>query len=61
MADLSKEDEEMLPTFSLLRRFMTMAWAGSHTDSPNASGEFGAQYSMETLVIAEEYLNEHSC
>jgi Ser/Thr protein kinase RdoA (MazF antagonist) len=60
VADLSKDDEEMLPTFSLLRRFMTMAWAGSHTDSPNASGEFGAQYSMETLLVAEEYLNEHS-
>jgi Ser/Thr protein kinase RdoA (MazF antagonist) len=60
VADLSQEDEGMLPTFSLLRRFMTMAWSGSHTDSPNALDEFGAQYSMETLVIAEEYLNGHS-
>lgn len=56
VADLSRDDEDMLPTFSLLRRFLTMAWAGSHTDSPNALGEFGAQYSMETLAITEEYL-----
>ena len=61
VADLSRDDEEMLPTFSLLRRFLTMAWAGSHTDSPIALGEFGAQYSMETLVITEEYLNGQSC
>ena len=61
VADLSRDDEEMLPTFSLLRRFLTMAWAGSHTDSPNALGEFGARYSMETLAITEEYLNGHSC
>jgi Ser/Thr protein kinase RdoA (MazF antagonist) len=60
LADLSSEDEEMLPTFSMLRRFMTMAWSGSHTNSPNASSEFGAQYSMETLVVAEEYLNGQS-
>ena len=60
VADLSRDDEEMLPTFSLLRRFLTMAWAGSHIDSPNALGEFGARYSMETLAITEEYLNRQS-
>ena len=60
VANLSWEDEDMLPTFSLLRRLMTMAWGGSHTDSPVALGEYGMHYSMETLAIAEGYMKGHN-
>ncbi len=55
-SDLSQEDEEVLPTFALLRRLITMAWAGSHGQSPVAINEYGASYTAQTVAMAELYI-----
>jgi Ser/Thr protein kinase RdoA (MazF antagonist) len=57
VSSLSLRAEKMLPTFVLLRRIMTMAWAASHTYSTVAMRDYGVAYTELTLKCANELLS----
>ncbi|WP_251554609.1 phosphotransferase enzyme family protein [Neobacillus muris] len=52
---LSKEEEEMIPTFIMLRRLLLIGWVGSHIDNDTAQS-LGAGFTEETVALAEKYL-----
>ncbi len=54
---VSLREEQMLLTFVLLRRIMTMAWAASHTYSTIAMRDYGVSYTELTLGFANELLS----
>jgi len=51
---LSKQEEDEIPTFILMRRLMLIAWIGSH-DNPT-SQELGSKYTEQTDDLAIRYL-----
>jgi Ser/Thr protein kinase RdoA (MazF antagonist) len=55
VAPLSAEDEAMLPTFVMLRRFLLTAWIASHAETPTAQ-ELGTGYTDGTLMLADRFL-----
>lgn len=57
VSTLSLREEQMLLTFVILRRIMTMAWAASHTYSKIAMRDYGVSYTERTLVFANELLS----
>ena len=57
VSPLSQREELMLPTFVLLRRIMTMAWAASHSFSPVAMQDYGVTYTELTLDCVTELLS----
>ena len=56
VSPLSDLEEKMLPTFALLRRIMTMAWAGSHRFSPVAMQDYGVDYTETSLKFISKLL-----
>ena len=56
VSPLSQREEQMLPTFVLLRRIMTMSWVASHTFSPIAMRDYGVNYTELTLKCVNELL-----
>lgn len=56
---LSKEDEDEMWTFILLRRMTLFAWMGSHAETDLARTE-GPGYSTGTCDLAERYLRQFS-
>lgn len=56
VAELSQDDEDMLATFVMLRRFMLVAWMGSHAHSREVQTK-GPAYATGTCDLAERYLS----
>jgi len=54
---LSKEDEEALPMFVMLRRMQLTAWVASHAETPTAQS-MGEPYTQGTVELAEAFLTE---
>jgi Ser/Thr protein kinase RdoA (MazF antagonist) len=52
---LPAADEEMIPTFVMLRRLLLVAWMGSHPHS-RESRETGPTYTDDSCVLAQRYL-----
>lgn len=52
---VSKEEEEEIPTFIMLRRLLLLAWIGSHIDNDTAKG-MGTAFTDKTVDLAEKYL-----
>ena len=48
-------DEQMLPTFVMMRRLMLVAWLGSHSHA-RESQELGPRYTAGSCELAERYL-----
>jgi Ser/Thr protein kinase RdoA (MazF antagonist) len=57
VSPLSQREEQMLPTFVLLRRIMAMSWAASHTYSTVAMRDYGVTYTELTLDCVTELLS----
>ena len=55
-AKISAEEESMLSTFVMLRRFMLVAWLGSHSHSREVLSK-GPRYADGTCELAERYLS----
>jgi Ser/Thr protein kinase RdoA (MazF antagonist) len=51
---LSKQEEDEIPTFILMRRLMLIAWVGSH-DNPTSQG-LGSKYTEQTDALVISYL-----
>ena len=49
VSPLSELEQQMPPTFVLLRRIMTMSWARSHRFSPVAMQDYGVDYTEMSL------------
>ena len=56
VTELSAEHEAMLPTFTLLRRLLLVAWMGSHAHSRECQ-KIGPGYTVGSLELAERYLS----
>lgn len=54
-AELSAEDEAMLPTFVMLRRLLLLAWMGSHGHSRESRTK-SVSFASGTCDLAERYL-----
>ena len=54
---LSKEEEDEIPTFVLLRRLQLVAWIGSHKETDLAQ-EMGAEFTTGSCHLAEDYLGQ---
>ena len=54
---LSKEDEQEIPTFIMLRRLLLVAWIGSHAETDLAKS-MGVPYSEGTVNLCENYLSK---
>ena len=54
--DLSREDEDKIPTFVMLRRLLLVAWIGSHSETELAQ-EMGLPFTGGTCKLAEDYLS----
>lgn len=52
---LAREDEQMLPTFVMMRRLLLVAWLGSHSHSRECR-EIGPGYTAGSCELAEHYL-----
>ncbi len=57
--DLSRADENEIPTFIMLRRLLLVAWIGSHAETDLAKS-MGANYTSGTAGLCEKYLSEFS-
>ena len=55
---LSKEEENELPTFIMMRRLLLTAWVSSHSDTKLAQ-EQGIEYTHGTCSLAEDYLTKY--
>lgn len=56
VADFSREDEEELPTFILLRRILLTVWLSTHSETPTGQ-ELGSTFTEGTVGIAQCYLS----
>ncbi|TWP32688.1 phosphotransferase enzyme family protein [Leekyejoonella antrihumi] len=56
VATLTSEEEQMLDTFVMLRRFMLVAWMGSHSHAREVQ-EKGSDYTAGTCELGERYLS----
>jgi Ser/Thr protein kinase RdoA (MazF antagonist) len=52
---LSREDENEIPTFVMLRRLLLVAWIGSHAETDLAKS-MGVQYTEGTMALCDAYL-----
>lgn len=52
--NLSKEEEQEIPTFIMMRRLQLVAWVGSRDNE--TSRELGEGFTADTVPIAEQYL-----
>lgn len=52
---ISTAEEEMIPTFIMLRRILVMAWIGSHAETDLAK-QLGGSYTVGSIDLAELYL-----
>jgi Ser/Thr protein kinase RdoA (MazF antagonist) len=55
VAPVSREEEEEIPTFIMLRRLLLVAWVGSHADTALARS-LGAPYTGQTVALCSAYL-----
>jgi Ser/Thr protein kinase RdoA (MazF antagonist) len=55
ISELSKADEEEIPTFVMLRRLMLVAWIGSHREAEMARS-LGVSYTDQTVALCSTYL-----
>lgn len=53
---ISKEEENEIPTFIMLRRLMLIGWIGSHLDNETAQ-KMGVEFTYQTVPLAEKYLS----
>ena len=53
---VSKEEEEEIPTFIILRRLLLVAWIGSHLQADLARS-LGVAFTDETVALCSAYLN----
>ena len=53
--ELTKADEEEIPTFIMLRRLLLVAWIGSHAET-NLAKSMGLPYTEGTVRLCEDYL-----
>ncbi|MDZ5474133.1 phosphotransferase [Bacillus sp. 31A1R] len=53
---LSKEEEYEIPTFIMMRRLQLVAWVGSRDNE--TTRELGSQYTEDTVLLAEKYLEQ---
>lgn len=58
-AVLSREDEQEIPTFVMLRRLLLVAWIGSHHETELAQS-MGIAYTEGTTGLCEDYLRKFS-
>ncbi|MGV0744078.1 phosphotransferase enzyme family protein [Mycolicibacterium sp. XJ870] len=56
--ELPTEDEEMLPSFVLLRRLLLLAWMGSHSHSKESASK-AISYAAGSCALAERYLSSN--
>jgi Ser/Thr protein kinase RdoA (MazF antagonist) len=56
LAPLTRDAEDEIPTFMMLRRVMVMAWIASHSDTDLARSE-GTEYTLGTCRLASRYLD----
>jgi Ser/Thr protein kinase RdoA (MazF antagonist) len=54
-AVLSRQDENEIPTFVMLRRLLLVAWIGSHAETDLAKS-MGLPYTEGTVALCEDYL-----
>ena len=54
-ANLSQDDEALIPTFIMLRRLMLTAWLATHAETPTAR-ELGVGFLDGTLRMARHML-----
>jgi Ser/Thr protein kinase RdoA (MazF antagonist) len=52
---VSREEEEEIPTFIMLRRLLLVAWVGSHAETTLARS-LGASYTEQTVALCSAYL-----
>ncbi len=57
IAMLSREDENEIPTFVMLRRLLLVAWIGSHHETELAKS-MGLPYSDGTAELCENYISK---
>lgn len=57
VSELSKEEEDELPTFIMFRRLLLVAWVGSHQDTDTGK-EMGANFTKVSCELAENYLSK---
>ena len=57
VSGLSREDEEEIPTFIMLRRILLVAWIGSHNETDLAKS-MGIPYTEGTVSLCENYLRK---
>lgn len=55
---LPEADEAMLPSFVLLRRFLLLAWMGTHSHSKESQA-MSITYAQGSCALAERYLTHH--
>jgi Ser/Thr protein kinase RdoA (MazF antagonist) len=56
---LSKADEDEIPTFVMLRRLLLVAWIGSHAETELAQS-MGHPYTEGTVGLCEAYLGRYA-
>ena len=56
VSPLSRDEENALPMFVMLRRILLTAWIGSHPETPTATS-LGSAYTGATVALAEAYLD----
>ncbi len=52
---VSREEEDEIPTFLMLRRLLLVAWIGSHAETPLAQS-MGVACTEQTAGLANNYL-----
>ena len=55
---VTKADEEVIPTFVMLRRLLLVAWVGSHAETDLARS-LGVSYTDQTVALCSNYLNRN--
>lgn len=55
---ITKEEEDEIPTFIMLRRLLLVAWVGSHIDNDTAKS-MGTEFTDQTVELAEKYLHHY--
>lgn len=53
---LSKEEEQEIPTFIMMRRLMLISWVGSRENE--TTKELGSEYTIQTDPLAKKYLQD---
>lgn len=53
---LSRDEENEISTFIMLRRMLLVAWIGSHSETETAC-EMGIGYTLDSIGLAENYLS----